>query len=478
MNVFRRIMLGATGAAVALGMVTLTGCSHKAPAAAAALETPTVATVQPTRQTITHLINQPAEIKSYERTAIYARVTGKVEKVYVDKGSKVHKDDILLTISVPEREKDLIAKQQRVKQVGAEIKQAEAALNAADANINTAVATVNDSKAAVNQAESANKRWDTEYVRAEELLVKGVFDKQTRDEARNQAEQAKAGVARAKAILASSEAALNESRAKREKAAADVSAAQAMLQVAEAQKDESATWLEYRNVRAPYDGIVSIRNVHTGAFSQESSSGSNSKAAEPLFVMVRNDIMRVIAQIPEYDAVFVKEGTPAVVTFHALPGEEFSPKAVSGLIPRDGVTLTSWAFDAEARTLLTECHLLNPDERLRPWMYGSVTMTITLPDVLTLPSAALMTDGDKTYCFVVEDGKAVHTNVKAGLVAKVKGGTGQDDISVTQVFQKQAKPAKIGKEGEWLNFTGQEKIVQNPTTLIDGQAVTVAEKKP
>ena len=258
-------------------------------------------------------------------------------------------------------------------------------------------------------------------MRAHKLQGEGVFDKQTGDEAKNQFEQANAGLQKANAKLNSSQAALNESKARRDKAAADVDAARAKLQVAEAEKEVSAAWLEYRIIRAPFDGIVTMRNVNTGAFLQSSSSGSTNKAAKPLFVVMRTDVMRVTSQIPEYDAVLVKEGLPARIHFQALPGREFPAQ----------VTLTTWSFDKQARTLLAECHLPNPKEELRPGMYANVVITAKLSDVLTLPSESLMNDGDRTYCFVVEKGKAIRTAVQTG----VRAG------KVTQVVKKQAEPA-------------------------------------
>jgi multidrug efflux pump subunit AcrA (membrane-fusion protein) len=142
------------------------------------------------------------------------------------------------------------------------------------------------------------------------------------------------------------------------------------------------------------------------------------------------------------------------VRFQALPGREFPGE----------VTLSSWALDPQARTVMVEIHLPNtPKEELRPGMYANVTISVDVPDILTLPSDVLLTDGDNTYCYVVEDGKAVRTVVRVGVQTK----------AVTQVLQKQGKSANAGDAAKWENFTGQEQIVaQNPGSLIDGQAVT------
>jgi HlyD family secretion protein len=416
--------------------------------------TPSVTVVSPSRRTLVRVIQQPGWIKPYEQTPIYAKIAGYVQKVNVDIGDHVHKGDLLAELWVPEMEQDLKAKEARVSQSVADVKVADEGLKAANANVDTAEAFVNEAIAGVHQAAADYQRWQAEYERGKKLMTQNVYDKQTLDEMTSQMQQSAAGKAKSNARLTSSQAALIESKAKRDKASADVEAATAKLQVAEAEKNQSAAWLNYRDIRAPFDGVVTLRNVHTGHFLQSSSSGSTNKSAEPLFTVMRMDIMRVTCQVPEYDAVLVKERMPAVVHFPALPGKEFPGK----------VTRFTWSFDEQARTLRAEIHLPNPKEELRPGMYADVTIMAELPDSWTLPSDALMNDGEKTYCYVVTGGKAIRTAVKVGVQAE----------KMTQVLQKQQKTSSEGKEGDWEDFSGHEEIVAlNPDSLIDGQAVTV-----
>ncbi len=139
-----------------------------------------------------------------------------------------------------------------------------------------------------------------------------------------------------RAKLNAADAALNESKARRRKAEADVKAVKSRLEVAQALRNQSAAWLDYRNIRAPFDGIVTLRNVHTGHFLQSASSGTTNKSAEPLLVLMRMDIMRVVVQVPEKDAVLVKDGDLANVAFQALP-ERSVPEPRTGLCVRSGL---------------------------------------------------------------------------------------------------------------------------------------------
>ena len=146
-------------------------------------------------------------------------------------------------------------------------------------------------------------------VRSDYLLKQNVFDKQTLDEATNQFKQSGARVDKTKAAQASAEANLVESTARMNKAAADVDATNAKELVCESDRDYTKAMLDYRDITAPFDGVVTLRNVNTGDFLQPSSSGNN-KAAEPVFVMMRLDLMRITVQVPEFDAKFVQTAFP------------------------------------------------------------------------------------------------------------------------------------------------------------------------
>jgi multidrug efflux pump subunit AcrA (membrane-fusion protein) len=447
-----------------VGLIVLasfgSGCERRATqdAASGDAAAPVVDVVSPTRQSLVRLIEQPGYVKAYEQTPIYSKIAGFIEKINVDINDRVKKGDLLIELSVPEMEQDLKAREARVVASAAEVRQTEEGLKAADANINTYASLVQEANAGVSQAVAEYQRWQAEYDRGKRLLGDKVFDKQTVDELLSQLQQAAAGKEKATAKVVSSQAALVESKAKREKAVADVEAARAKLLLAEAEKNQSAAWLEYRNIRAPYDGVVTLRNVNTGDFLQSSSSGSTNKSASPSLVVMRSDVMRITFQVPEYDAVLVKEGMPATIHFPATPSKDLT----------GAITRFSWSFDEQARTLKAEIHVPNPKLDLRPGMYANIAVRAKLDDAMTLPSDSLTTDGEKTFCFIVEEGRAVRTAVKVGVQAEKR----------TQVLGKQQKPDSDGKESDWQEFTGRELIVaRNPQSLVDGQAVTVAAGK-
>ncbi len=453
-------------AVAGLGLTSLlTGCGSKAPAnvpsadtTAAGLE---VFVAKPLRQTITRRIEQPGYIEAYYETPIYSKIPGFALEPKVDIGDHVKKGDLLLRLDVPEMEADLKAKESRVQQAIAEIKLAEEDFKAWGANVATAEAMVKEAKAAVESEEAGCRRWQAEVVRANSLLKGNVFDEQTRDEAINQLQQAQATCVKAKAHVQSNEAALIESRAKQNKAAAEADAAKAKEKVCESDRDYTSSMLNYRDLKAPYDGVVTLRNVNTGDFLQPSSSGNN-KAAKPVFVMMRFDMMRITVQVPELDAKFVQNGLPANVRFQALNDE---------VIPGT-VTRYTDSVDKHARTLITEVHLPNryemrngkQTEVLRPGMYANVTIEADLSNVLTLPNEAVLSDeGGRQFCFVVDNGKAIKTELRVGVRTD----------RVTEILQKKVRPSSGDSKGKLVDFTGNEQVIaKNAGAIFEGQSVT------
>jgi HlyD family secretion protein len=417
---------------------------------------PTVATIRPLRQNLQRMILQPGFLQPYEQTPIYSRVPGYLEIVNVDIGDHLKKGDLLAKVWVPELVQDLNAKTARAEQAEAQIKQARANLDAAKANVDTAKAHLVEADAGIPRAEAEYKRWVAEVERSKKLLSSAVYDQQNLDVVTYQMQVADAVRTQAKAKQMSAKAALVESQAKQVKAAADVEAAEASLGVMKADRDQAQVWLDYRNLTAPYDGVVTLRAVHTGAFVTAASSGSTNKAAEPLFTMMRTDKMRVVIQVPEYDAPLVHYGSDAVIRFQALNDKEIRGK----------VTRTADTLDPQARTLRVEVHLPNPDEKLVPAMYVNAAISADVPDALTLPVEAIYTDGEMTYCFILQNGKAIRTAIKVGV----------SNDRIVEVLKKQVRSPQDHAQNQWIDFTGNEAIVaNNPESLIDGQAVTVKD---
>jgi RND family efflux transporter MFP subunit len=372
-------------------------------------ETPTVTVAKPTRQTVRRLVERPGyNVEAYERTPLYALISGYVRVWNADMGDCVCKGEVLAELYVPDREEEVKQKKAAVRQATSEIDQA---------------------KAAVQRAQAENKRARSQHERLAKAGRGGFLDKE-------QVEEALLGYEAAEAAVA--------------KANADVSVAEARLEVTKADRDHAQALLDYAKVRAPFDGVVTRRNINTGDLVQPASKG------EPLFVVERVDPVRVFVNVPDVDAVWVRDGDAATLRVQGLQGQQF----------KGTVTRTSGALHPQNRTLRTEIDLPNADGKLKPGAYVNATIIVERKEVRAIPAKAVVTQGEQSFCYRVEKGKTLRTPIQTGLI-------GSD---LAEVLKKQTKPARPGEEGHWEDFTGDELIVtSDPAALSDGQAVKVAE---
>ncbi|HTU19951.1 MAG TPA: efflux RND transporter periplasmic adaptor subunit [Gemmataceae bacterium] len=441
-----RVLFGLGILGVLLGSA---GCKrHAAQAGADAPPpaVPVVKTVHPERMTFHRVIEQPAWIDPFEVTRIHAKISGFVQEVRVDNiGVRVHKDDVLAKLWVPE----LVEEH---KQKTEQVRQAEKILAVAEARIEVAKAQVQESQAALARFEAANYYWKGQSERFTRIGKSSeVMDKQSVEEAVNQYRAAIAAVKEAEAKIESARASLLEMESTRDKAKVDI-------EVARADERRVAALLSYAEIRAPFDGIVSARHVHTGHFLQPAVAGHTGRA-EPFFVVLRMDRVRVFLDVPEAEAVLIHDGAAATIRVPSLNNREFTG-TVAG---------SSWMLEPKQRTLRTEIDFDNPKELLRPGMYAHASIPVEHSHTFSLPASAVLIRDGQAFCYRVEQGKAVKTVIRIGFR---EGGR-------VEVLKKLGRRKRAGASAPWEDWTGKERIiVSNPGELTDGQAVQVERDGP
>jgi HlyD family secretion protein len=411
-RIFPQAILGPI--AVLLGVTT--GCHRPTQGAPRPEEpreksAPAFRLVNPERKTVSRQIEQPGfNIEAFQETPVYARISGYVKSWKPDIGDRVKKGDLLAELNVPEMVVAVKQKEAAIRQSEAQVKQAQAA---------------------VLTAQAQQARAKRQYDRLTRAGQGGVIDRESVDETRLGYESAKATL---------------------EKSKADVSAAEAHVEVAKADRDYAQTMLGYARLLAPFDGVVTRRNVNEGDFVQPAGTGARGL---PLYIVQQIDPVRVVVNVPGADAMWLSDGDPASFRLQGAGGELFTGK----------VTRNARSLDPQARTLRTEIDVPNPNGKLLPGMHVQATITVRHAKVWTLPASAVVTEGDQTFCYRMEGGKSVRTLLQVGL----RGG------GLVEVVKKQAKAPSPDEEERWEDFTGQEEIVSNPTGLSDGQPVRRAE---
>lgn len=278
--------------------------------------------------------NLPGSTEAFEAASIYSRTSGYVAKRYVDIGDRVKVGQLLAEITAPELD-------HQIAQAQATLAQNEAALRQVQANMEVARVT-----------------WE----RDSKLLEKGWVTKQQGDQERLTLMAQQAAVAVAEA---------------------NIQAQQAQLMVLNQRK-------AYQRVVAPFNGVVTARNIDNGSLVQADATGGTS-----MFTMMHSDVIRIQLYVPQDQAFDLKPGVEASVRVPEMPGIDF----------RGTVSRVASALQPGTRTLLTEIDVLNPDGALTPGTYCDVLLRIPRKTLsLIVPSEAIIFNRGGLSVAVVDNG--------------------------------------------------------------------------
>jgi RND family efflux transporter MFP subunit len=312
---------------------------HLEVAAAAAEQRDFVPRVRVARVVATPAIRKvvlPATTTAFEAANIFARASGYIVKRYVDIGSRVKAGQLLAVISAPELDHQIAQAQATLGQNTATLRQTE---------VNRELAAHNWARddVLVRQGWATRQQGDTDRLNLAAL-----------------SQQADAG-------------------------AATIKAQQAQIQVLEQQK-------AYLRVVAPFDGVITQRNVDVGSLVQaDATSGTF------MFAIAHSKVMRIQLFVPQEAAQGVVPGIAAIVRVPEIPGHPFPGK----------VTRIADALDPATRTLLTEIDVPNPTGELSPGMYTTVELQVPRETPsLIVPDASVVFDAQGLHVFVVDNGVA------------------------------------------------------------------------
>jgi multidrug efflux pump subunit AcrA (membrane-fusion protein) len=293
----------------------------------------------------------PATIEAFWSADLCAKTSGYVSAVNADIGDAVKKGQVLAEISEPELDKNLI--------------QAKAMLMARKKMLAAAEAAVAQAQQARQVAQSQLAAYDAEshlqqvtLKRQEELSASHAATPQQLDEIRSKAEVANANLGIGKAKVSSADADVLAAEANRDVAAAQV-------EVADAQVQEAEVLLAYTKIVAPFDGIITERQVNPGDLVQ-TAAGAKGAA---LFKVQQLDTIRIFCDVPELNAAGIAPGATAEVKIYGVSSRAIEAK----------VTRIATALNPTTRTMRAEIDLKNADQALRPGMYAQVTLTLQAP---------------------------------------------------------------------------------------------------
>jgi RND family efflux transporter MFP subunit len=313
------------------------GDAHKADAA----DAPQAAVVRVQRKSLSSTLEIASEFLPYQEIDVYAKVSGYIQKLYVDWGTHVKEGQILAVLEIPELQQQLL--------------QDEASTRRADQEVSRA-------REEQSRAESAYSVAHVTYTRLADVQKSRpeLVAQQEIDVAQGKDLEASAGVSSSKDALAAAE--------------------QALL-AAKAALDKDKALFAYARMTAPFEGVVTQIYAYTGALLPAGTSATKGDSA--LCHLSQNNLLRLVIPVPERAVPDISDGQTLEVNVSALH------KTFTGKI-----SLFSDQIDLTTRTMHTEVTVPNANYLLVPGMYASVKIPLhTVTNVLTIPMQAVQSTG-------------------------------------------------------------------------------------
>ncbi len=330
------------------------------------------------------VVTLPATTLAFTAANIYARASGYIVERKVDIGDRVKQGQLLAQITAPELDHQIAQNQATLAQNTAAVKQAEANM------------------------ELARVTWQ----RNSTLVKQGWVTLQQGDTDRLNLQAQQASVDAAKQFVAAQEG---------------------LLSVLRQQKS-------YQSVVAPFDGVVTQRNINVGDLVQaDAASGTF------MFTVQQSDVIRTQVYVPQDQAFGVTPGVEAVVHVPELPDRTFPGK----------VTRIADALQPGTRTLLAEIDIPNPDGALTPGLYCTIELHVPRKTPsLVVPAEAIIFNRGGLQVAVMEDG-----------VARIRKVSVARDLGTQVEVRDGIKP-------------GDRVILNPPVELADGSKVQARPEPP
>ena len=390
--VSRKLMLGGLALMVtAVGLSAYSGHGQQpqtpVPPAATPAPIPAVIVTTVESRALHQQVRLPGELQAYQDTALYAKVPGFVEVINVDRGSEVKQGQLLARLRAPEL---------------------ETRLSEADARVRA------------TQSQRFEAQFKISGIRAQRLEAEAKLAADEATYQRMRAASATPGVV-AGNDLEIAQRAVEAGRARVQLWNANEAAAQAEVKaIAENERAlreaarSSQNIEDYLRITAPFDGVITERNVHQGSLASPVSSPTN----PPMLRLQQVSRLRLVVPVPEAHISGIESGAKLSFTVPSFPGETFS-----GIVQR-----ISNALAPKTRTMPVELDVSNPHRRLAPGMLADVIWSVSRPhpSMFVTPSA-IATTTERSFVIRIRDGVTEWVDVTRGASMS---DNGQDLVEV------------------------------------------------
>lgn len=346
-------------------------------------------------------------VVAQRRAAVASKASGRLLELTVREGSVLKKGELIARIDASD---------------------VQASIAAAAAGVRLAEAGARQAESAVQQARVELANAEAEYRRSQDLQAQGFVSTQALEALKRRLDAARAGLASAQAGAGSAQAGVQQ--------------AQAQLNLQQVNRD-------FTEIRAPFEGVVLVKNANVGDIITPFSNAAGSQGA--VVTMADLSTLEVEADVSEASLAKVSAGQPVEITLDALPGQRFAGQ-VAGIVP---------TVDRAKATVMSKVRFEQLDARILPEMSAKVLFLSQKPTaaelrpVLAVNPKTLSEREGKTWLFRVKrEGDIVEA-------VEVKRGRTLGDL--------------VEVSGPGLT-SGDRVVLEPPAKLVSGAAVKLGSK--
>jgi RND family efflux transporter MFP subunit len=344
-------------------------------------------------------------VVAQRRASVASKGTGRLVELRVREGSPVRQGELIGRIDAT----DVVA-----------------AFNVAQAAVGQSEAAVRQAEAGLRQAQAEAANAEVELRRQQELSAKGFVSPQAVDAAERRALSARAGISASQAAIGSARAALEQSRAQ--------------VRVQQVNRDNT-------EIRAPFDGVVLVKNANVGDMITPFSAAAGTLGA--VVTVADMTTLEVEADVSESNVARVTPDQPVEITLDAIPQARFRG-SVARIVP---------TVDRAKATVMTKIRFEKLDPRVLPEMSAKVTfLSKAATDAEQQPVVAV-----NPKAIVERDGRKVAFRVQGDAAELVAVGVGRKIGDLVELTGPALK-------------AGDRLVLSPPPRLAPGAAVAVSGK--
>ena len=336
-------------------------------------------------------------VTAEKSATLTTRVNGIIEEILVEEGDRVSKGDLIAKIDVRDLQAQTNQAQANLSQAQSAVNSARSAYLAAQSQKRQAQAQVQEAKGELEEEKAELNDAQLHQKRMKMLYENGAVSKSRLDEANARLASSQARMEQIKANIQQAKGAVEQARSQMEQAQSSIEQAKSGVEAAQATLQKSDADLDYGQLKAPFNGIITKKQTHEGAM-----AGAMAGFGQPIVTLETVEDLEFIVSVPESLLGEVAVGERIAIEIGAI-GRKIGGD-IKQIVPN---------ADPKSRNFMIKIDL-DRDNKIIPGMFGRINLPTQEKAGLMIPESAIIERFGITGVYRVVDNQAQFTTVTLG----------------------------------------------------------------